>query len=196
MSPKFEIDVQQGQVEAFRTMTTSFSGAKIVFDEAAVNAQKATIEAERDQLLDKTAAALFAPKDRETEEKIAQNYLELLPKIFPYELANLHPITNHEQLDANLRQFHALCARLNDPRKEIVLIERNGLIDGKKKTYDQIAQMIDIASTYIQQMNYRAVTDLRHLVEQEISTAIHYKLHPTDKVTVFFDEDIFPSSTI
>lgn len=163
MSPRLEISIPNGQEEAFRKHVASFPGAKIIFDEGEATARKADYE----RKLRERIAASLTPKEPELETKIAEGYRSLLTRTLDPFSTHLNyqsypfQISTSEELDRVRTFIHEACTNFNDPRKEVILIERHGLTDGQPKKIHEIAEIIGYTSSTVRTLEMKTLRGLR-----------------------------------
>lgn len=163
---KFTVEVPRGDVVPFReVMDAIFPYGRILYDEE----QDAAEKERRESLLNDKITAFLAPKDPETEEKIAANLKRLFKEIFeghlfePKLIAAFHLETPAEIQQAR-RIFHELCSNIPRVglRDEVVLIERYGLIDGIGKILKDTGCIIGVGPSQAGSIEHHTLARLHN----------------------------------
>lgn len=173
MSSRFELDIPKGQEEAFRvSLASSFPEARILFDESQQQAKKEAYEKALREHID----GFLIQKDPETETKIATNVRDLLSKIFnnaATEITILRLDTPEEITKVKTLIHEAFWKETFwkiDPserlRREIILVEQNGLNDGTIKTKKQIGSILGVSPSTVRRLEYPARCDVERMIDR------------------------------
>lgn len=174
------VDVSRHEIPNFRVALGGLfeEGVDIVSDEERDGREEQMFKERLKGKIDD----FLAPKDQQTEEKIAENLKLLLPEIFEWSMTKIAAF--HLETPAEIQQarriLHELCSNIPKVglRDEVVLVERYGLIDGISKTLKDTGHIIGVGPSQAGSIERRTLARLRRGYQRPQTSPAYSDLIP------------------